>query len=163
MKVLLRHKTPFTRQIQEATEIELSRTQYLINSKGEFNSARIPRVTVEVGDRAVVREYRGAERTDTDSVSGTICKPNTRKSAAGSSSLTRPGSVSHLQHDPSPRNRFAPDREGIVNIENDELDPVPAARIQEIMSWEIEVRSRARTKMVVVGVDPGPVEDPYSG
>ena len=59
MTVLRRHKAPLGRQVQEAVEIECSKAQYILNSKGEFNGVRVPRVTIEVGGRVLSGEYRG--------------------------------------------------------------------------------------------------------
>ena len=61
MKVLRRHNAPLGRQIHEATEIELSKANVIMNSKGEFNGARVPRVTIEVGGKVLTGEYRGHE------------------------------------------------------------------------------------------------------
>ena len=50
MKVLRGHKTPLTRQIQEGVEIEFSEAKIIMNSKGEWNGSRIPRIVIEVGE-----------------------------------------------------------------------------------------------------------------
>ena len=59
MAVLRQHKSALTRQIQEATEIEMSKASIILNSRGEWNSAHIPRVTIQVGDKVQVHEYQG--------------------------------------------------------------------------------------------------------
>ena len=51
MKVLRSHKTPLTRQIQESVEIECSLAKIIMNSKGEWNGSRIPRIKIEVGEK----------------------------------------------------------------------------------------------------------------
>ena len=51
MKVLRSHKTPLTRQIQEGVEINNSTANIIMNSKGEWNGSRIPRVVIEVGEK----------------------------------------------------------------------------------------------------------------
>ena len=61
MKVLRRHKAPLGHQVQEAVEIEHSKAQVLLNRKGEFNGARVPRVTIEVGGKILTGNYRGHE------------------------------------------------------------------------------------------------------
>ena len=50
MKIVRRHKTPLTRQIHEAVEIQYSTAAAVLNSKGEWNGARIPRIVIEVGE-----------------------------------------------------------------------------------------------------------------
>ena len=49
MKIVRSHKTPLTRQIHEAVEINYSSAANVMNSKGEWNGAKIPRVVIEVG------------------------------------------------------------------------------------------------------------------
>ena len=56
MRVLRTHKTPFTRQLQEATEIQMSKSNILLNSKSEYNGQRIPRVVIEVKDKVYTKE-----------------------------------------------------------------------------------------------------------
>ena len=65
MKVLRSHKTPLSRQLQEATEIELSTAKIILNSRSEYNGQRVPRVMVEVCGRVEVQEYRGSGLTAT--------------------------------------------------------------------------------------------------
>ena len=60
MKVVRSHRTPLTRQIHESVEIENSSSQILMNSKGEYNGSRIPRIVIEVGDR-LEDEWPGQE------------------------------------------------------------------------------------------------------
>ena len=50
MKVLRGHRSPLTRQIQEGVEIENSQADIIMNSKGEWNGSRLPRIVIEVGD-----------------------------------------------------------------------------------------------------------------
>ena len=64
MKVLRSHRSPLTRQIQESIEIEHSKADIVMNSKGEWNGSRIPRIVIEVGDKIQEEEeeqaiYRG--------------------------------------------------------------------------------------------------------
>ena len=66
MRVLRRHKAPLSRQLHEATEIELSKDKIIMNSKGEYNCARLPRITVEVGKKVLTADYRGQEQMDPD-------------------------------------------------------------------------------------------------
>ena len=51
MKVLRSHRAPLSRQIQEGVEIENSTAKIIMNSKGEWNGSRIPRVVIEVGEK----------------------------------------------------------------------------------------------------------------
>ena len=53
MKVLRQHKTPLARLIQESVEIEMSRDDLIMNSKGEYNGSRVPRIKIEVGARVL--------------------------------------------------------------------------------------------------------------
>ena len=39
--------------------IENFKADIMMNSKGEFNGARVPRIIVEVGDRVITNEYSG--------------------------------------------------------------------------------------------------------
>ena len=63
MVVLRSHKHPLSRQIQEATEIQCSKFSIIMNNKSEWNSQKIPRITIEVGDRIITEEYRGTTTT----------------------------------------------------------------------------------------------------
>ena len=54
MRVVRKHRTPLTRQIQESVEIENSAANILMNSKGEYNGSRIPRIVVEVGEKVEI-------------------------------------------------------------------------------------------------------------
>ena len=49
MKVLRSHRSPLTRQIQESVEISNSQASVIMNSKGEWNGSKIPRIVIEVG------------------------------------------------------------------------------------------------------------------
>ena len=49
MKVLRSHRSPLTRQIQESVEISNSQAKVIMNSKGEWNGSKIPRIVIEVG------------------------------------------------------------------------------------------------------------------
>ena len=51
MKVVRGHKSPLTRQIQEGVEIECSTDDLVLNSKGEWNGSRLPRLRIEVGEK----------------------------------------------------------------------------------------------------------------
>ena len=59
MKVLRTHKQPLSRQVQEAVEIQSSKSQIIMNSKSEYNGSKLPRITIEVGDRVMTEDYRG--------------------------------------------------------------------------------------------------------
>ena len=64
MKVLRKHKAPLARQVQEATEIDHSNAQIILNSKGEFNGARIPRITLEMGGKVRYSDYAGQQQQE---------------------------------------------------------------------------------------------------
>ena len=55
MKILRRHKTAMSRQISESVLIELSSADIIMNSKGEWNGSRIPRVILEVGNSVMCK------------------------------------------------------------------------------------------------------------
>ena len=59
MVILRKHKKPLSRQMHEATNIENSKADIVMNSKGEMHGARVPRITVEMGARTYSEEYRG--------------------------------------------------------------------------------------------------------
>ena len=61
MGVLRKHKAPLSRQMHKATEIDCSKAKIILKSKSEYNGARVPWVTVEVGGKARIQEYRGSE------------------------------------------------------------------------------------------------------
>ena len=56
MKVLRQHKTPLARQIQESVEIQMSQDDVVMNSKGEYNGSRVPRITIEIGAKVLTGE-----------------------------------------------------------------------------------------------------------
>ena len=51
MKVLRNHPTALTRQIEESVALDKKKVHVLMNSKGEWNSQRIPRIVVQVQGR----------------------------------------------------------------------------------------------------------------
>ena len=64
MKVIRKHKAPLARQLHESTEIEMSTASIIMNSKGEYNGARVPRITLEVGNKVLTSDYRGQEQAE---------------------------------------------------------------------------------------------------
>ena len=73
MKVMRNHPTALTRQIEESVAIEKKKVHVLMNSKGEWNSQRIPRIVVQVQGRD---EEEEGERLPT--LQKSICKANRR-------------------------------------------------------------------------------------
>ena len=61
MRVEKSFKKPLARQIREGVEIEMSR-EVLMNSKSEWNSARIPRIVIEEGERQTEDSESGLGR-----------------------------------------------------------------------------------------------------
>ena len=59
MRVVRTHRKPVTRQIHEATLIDTSKAHVILNSKSEYNGAKIPRIRMEVGDRVLTYDYLG--------------------------------------------------------------------------------------------------------
>ena len=51
MKVMRNHPTALTRQIEESVALDKKKVHVLMNSKGEWNSQRIPRIVVQVQGR----------------------------------------------------------------------------------------------------------------
>ena len=51
MKVMRSHSTALTRQIEESVALDKKKVHILMNSKGEWNSQRIPRIVVQVQGR----------------------------------------------------------------------------------------------------------------
>ena len=62
MRVLRTFKRPLQRQVAEGVIIERSKVGFRLNSKGEWHSARMPRLQVEVGTWVQQSEYRGSEQ-----------------------------------------------------------------------------------------------------
>ena len=54
MKVVRKHRTPLNRQVDEGVEIALCKADIVINSKGEWNGSKLPRMIVERGDQVEV-------------------------------------------------------------------------------------------------------------
>ena len=50
MAVIGKHRRPLQRQVQESVLIQESKAQIRMNSKSEYNSAKIPRIRIEVGE-----------------------------------------------------------------------------------------------------------------
>ena len=71
MKVIRGHKAPLSRQVHESVEIECSKAKHVLNSKGEWNGSRIPRLRIEVGEEL--------EEEKDDTLSGTSSKITARR------------------------------------------------------------------------------------
>ena len=56
MKVLKTHRTPFERQIHEAVLIQIHEKDGILNSKAEFNRCQLPRLSVMMGVKEVVKD-----------------------------------------------------------------------------------------------------------
>ena len=63
MSIIKHHPTAMGRQISESVLINNNNSDFALNSKSEWNSAKIPRIVVEVGDQARVVEYSGKAQT----------------------------------------------------------------------------------------------------
>ena len=120
MRVLMRHKKPLARQMHEATYIENSVSDIVMNSKCEYNGVRVPRVTIEVGGRLYTEEYRGAEGPNPSWHTGTVPGPT------------------HLTTGPK---RASPASEGLdhetLQLREQEKD---------LRRWEDKVRAKARSR-----------------
>ena len=58
MVLLKKHKTAFARQVSEGVEIEWCEADLVLNQKGEWNSAPIPKMAVEVRDKVRLAESK---------------------------------------------------------------------------------------------------------
>ena len=72
MELTESHRSPLNRQIHEGVELDQNGADIILNSKSEWNSCRIPRIMIEIGDEVeedidngMVRstELGGRERT----------------------------------------------------------------------------------------------------
>ena len=57
MRIIRTHKTALSRQVHEASEIECSKAMITMNSRGEWNSQHIPRITIEDPGRAELHDH----------------------------------------------------------------------------------------------------------
>ena len=65
MKVLRKHKSAFSRMVEESTLITLNQnSSKILNSKSGFNRSQIPRLTVSMGENVVVDTIRTNEYTN---------------------------------------------------------------------------------------------------
>ena len=55
MKVLKAHKTAFARQVHEAVLIKMNECNNILNSRGEFNRCQLPRLSVMMGEKEVIK------------------------------------------------------------------------------------------------------------
>ena len=51
MKVIKSHRTPLMRQVAEGVEIATCQAEVVMNSKGEWNGSRLPRMVIERGEK----------------------------------------------------------------------------------------------------------------
>ena len=148
MRVLRQHRKPLARQMQEATQIENSDANIIMNSKCEYNGSRVPRVTMEMGGYSYSEEYKGGEgqqtilqqRSQGPRVSDRrTCIPK-EAGAAKSVPWSPNGGLGAV---PSLRNPRTNPKD------NQDLDPEVARardRARGVLAWEEKVRSKARTK-----------------
>ena len=61
MQVLSVHKTALHRQVTEAVLIERTKASVIMNSKGEWNGSKLPRVILEVGNKVNQKDYNGQQ------------------------------------------------------------------------------------------------------
>ena len=62
MKIVERHRTPLTRQVQEGVELELSKADVVMNSKAEWNHSRLPQIVIEQGEKQAEDNENGITR-----------------------------------------------------------------------------------------------------
>ena len=83
MKIIRRHQSSLQRQIHEAVLLMFSKADIIMNSKTEWNGAKIPRIMIEVGDEqeedAEVQEVREKVNTregdEVKTLTGNVCPP----------------------------------------------------------------------------------------
>ena len=127
MKVLRKHKKPLARQIQEATTIDNTTAQIVMNSKGEYLGARVPRITVEMGAKHYSEDYRG-----------TTPKPNTNSSNNRAYISTMDNNMKASQR-PKDNN----------NLEDPELTELEEL-IRDMEDWEDNIRTKDKTTQITV-------------
>ena len=59
MEIMRTFRKPLERMIAEAIEIEAGKYDVTMNSKGEWGSSRLPRLTIEVCDKVSQEDFRG--------------------------------------------------------------------------------------------------------
>ena len=137
MKILRKHSKPLSRQLQEATLIENSKVDIMLNSKGEFNGARVPRVVVEIGSRTLTKEYAGSQPTPNHDLNPnpTNCSPKLV--------------VIPPQHPISPNNTSG----NIINVEDEDTELRELNdREKKIKNWEKTTKDNGR-KVITSGYD----------
>ena len=78
MKVLRKHKSAFSRMVEESTLITMNQNSSMIlNSKSGFNRSQIPRLTVSMGEKVVVDTIKTNDYSNVQ-VEDLICE-NTRR------------------------------------------------------------------------------------
>ena len=110
MKVLRSHKTPLTRQIHESVEIDNSQAKIIMNSKGEWNGSRIPRVVIEVGEE--IQEDEDDPLTRTRRVKKTIKNPSSMKEGKWNIESRRKRKERDEEINPKPKRRREVQQEG---------------------------------------------------
>ena len=56
MKIQKTHRTPLGRQVAEGVEINRCEADIIMNSKGEWNGSRLPRMIIERGEKIELDE-----------------------------------------------------------------------------------------------------------
>ena len=56
MKIEKVHRTPLVRQVSEGVEIARCKADVVMNSKGEWNGSKLPRMVIERGDKVELDE-----------------------------------------------------------------------------------------------------------
>ena len=93
MKVIRKHRCSFERQMHEAVEINTDDADIIMNRKSEFNSQKIPRLTLEIGDKALQSDYNGhqlGKREWTDGKSNSQPQLATKRSKPAPAPKTKP-------------------------------------------------------------------------
>ena len=79
MKVLKCYRTAFARQVHEAVVIQLNEKNGIMNSKGEFNRCKLPRLSVMMGRKEILEKIETQEQMSELEVESEIGKWRTKK------------------------------------------------------------------------------------
>ena len=58
MTIVRRYKTLLYRQVGESVKINYNKSDIIMNSKGEFNGSKLPRIVIEIGEDVETEDYR---------------------------------------------------------------------------------------------------------
>ena len=59
MRMIEGHRSPLERQVHEGVQLELHKADIIMNSKSEWNHARLPRIVIEMGEEQAEDQENG--------------------------------------------------------------------------------------------------------